>query len=106
MDFERLYRFVLAGAFFVTRAKANMQWSRLESRPVDPATGVRSDQVVWLRLLKSIEHYPDRLRRLSYRDPESDKSLVFLTSVIRLKHVEYQLVMRIGDFILRCGFRN
>ena len=80
VDFERLYRFVLAGAFFVTRAKANMQWSRLESRPVDPATGVRSDQVVWLRLLKSIEHYPDRLRRVSYRDPESGKALVFLTN--------------------------
>jgi hypothetical protein len=80
VDFERLYRFVLAGAFFVTRAKANMQWSRLESRPVDPATGVRSDQIVWLRLLKSIEHYPDRLRRISYRDPESDKALVFLTN--------------------------
>ncbi len=80
VDFERLYRFVLAGAFFVTRAKANMQWSRLQSRPVDPATGVRSDQVVWLRLLKSIEHYPDRLRRISYRDPESGKALVFLTN--------------------------
>src|SRR5580658_3378379 len=80
VDFARLYRFVLAGAFFVTRAKANMQWSRLESRPVDPATGVRSDQVVWLRLRKSIEHYPDRLRRISYRDPESGKALVFLTN--------------------------
>jgi hypothetical protein len=80
VDFGRLYRFVLAGAFFVTRAKTNMQWSRLESRPVDPATGVRSDQVVWLRLLKSIEHYPDRFRRISYRDPESGKALVFLTN--------------------------
>jgi IS4 transposase len=80
VDFERLYRFVLAGAFFVTRAKANMQWSRLESRPVDPDTGVRSDQVVWLRLLKSVEHYPDRLRRVGYRDPESGKALVFLSN--------------------------
>jgi len=80
VDFARLYRFVLAGAFFVTRAKANLQWSRLESRPVDPATGVRSDQVVWLRVRKSVEHYPDRLRRISYRDPESGKVLVFLTN--------------------------
>jgi hypothetical protein len=80
VDFERLYRFVLAGAFFVTRAKVNMQSSRLESHPVDPNTGVRSDQVVWLRLLKSIERYPDRLRRISYRDPESGRSLVFLTN--------------------------
>jgi hypothetical protein len=80
VDFERLYRFVLAGAFFVTRAKVNMQSSRLESHPVDPNTGVRSDQIVWLRLLKSIERYPDRLRRISYRDPESGRSLVFLTN--------------------------
>jgi hypothetical protein len=80
VDFERLYHFVLAGAFFVTRAKTNIQSSRLESRPVEPGTGVRSDQVVWLRLLKSIEHYPERLRRVSYRDPESGKALVFLTN--------------------------
>jgi hypothetical protein len=79
VDFARLYRFVLAGAFFVTRAKVNLQWSRLESRPVDLSSGVRSDQVVWLRLLKSIAHYPDRLRRISYRDPESGQALVFLT---------------------------
>jgi Transposase DDE domain/Domain of unknown function (DUF4372) len=80
LDFERLYRFVLAGAFFVTRAKTNLQASRLESRPVDPTTGVRSDQIIWLRLLKSVEHYPDRLRRISYRDPETDKALIFLTN--------------------------
>jgi hypothetical protein len=66
VDFRRLHRFELAGAFFVTREKSGLQLSRLESRPVDPGTGVRSDQVVWLRLLKSIEHYPDRLRRISY----------------------------------------
>jgi hypothetical protein len=80
VDFGRLYRFELAGAFFVTRAKAGLQLSRLESRPVDPSTGVRSDQVVWLTLPKSVEHYPDRLRRISYRDPEDGKALVFLTN--------------------------
>jgi hypothetical protein len=80
VDFARLYHFVLAGAFFVTRAKTNMQSSRLESRPVGASTGVRSDQVIWFRLRKSIEHYPDRLRRISYRDPESGKAFVFLTN--------------------------
>jgi hypothetical protein len=80
VDFERLHRFELAGAFFVTRAKAGVRLNRLESRPVNQSTGVRSDQVVWLSLPKSIEHYPDRLRRISYRDPEEDKSLVFLTN--------------------------
>jgi hypothetical protein len=80
VDFARLYRFVLAGAFFVTRAKAGRRIHRLESRPVDERSGVRSDQLVWLTLPKSIEHYPERFRRISYRDPETDKALVFLTN--------------------------
>jgi hypothetical protein len=84
VDFARLFRFVLAGAFFVTRAKTNLQCNRLQSRAVDESTGVRSDQVVWLTLAKSIEHYPDRLRRISYRDPVSDKALVFLTNNFNL----------------------
>lgn len=80
VDFRRLYRFVLAGAFFVTRTKAGVQLNRLASRPVDNRTGVRSDQVVWLRTLQSAAHYPDRLRRVSYKDPASGKALVFLTN--------------------------
>jgi hypothetical protein len=80
VDFARLYRFVLAGAFFVTRAKAGLRVNRLESRPVDESSGVRRDQSVWLTLEKSIQHYPDRFRRVSYRDPETGKSLVFLTN--------------------------
>jgi hypothetical protein len=80
VDFARLHRFVLAGAFFVTRAKTNLQASRLASRPVDLSTGVRSDQVVWLSLRKSMERYPDRFRRVSYRDPESGKAFVFMTN--------------------------
>jgi hypothetical protein len=80
VDFERLYRFVLAGAFFVTRTKAGLRLNRLESRPVDKSTGVRSDHIVWLTLQRSVEHYPDRLRRVSYQDPESGKALVFLTN--------------------------
>jgi len=80
VDFGRLHRFELAGAFFVTRNKAGVQLSRLKSRPVNKSAGVRSDQVVWLSLPKSVEHYPDRLRRISYRDPENGKALVFLTN--------------------------
>ena len=80
MDFQRLYSFVLAGAFFVTRTKAGVRLNRLESRPVDKSTGVRSDHIVWLSTPQSAAHYPDRLRRVSYKDPESGKALVFLTN--------------------------
>ena len=71
LDFQRLYRFVLAGAFFVTRTKAGVQLNRLTSRPVDRSTGVCSDHVVWLRTFQSASHYPERLRRVRYRDLES-----------------------------------
>ena len=80
LDFERLYNFVLASAFFVTRTKAGICLNRLESRPVDRTTGLRSDHIVWLTNPQSVAHYPDRLRRVSYRDPEDGKVLVFLTN--------------------------
>lgn len=80
VDFKRLYRFALALAFFVTRTKAGVQLNRLESRPVDRTTGVRSDHIVWLTNPQSVAHYPERLRRVSYRDPEDGKILIFLTN--------------------------
>ncbi len=84
VDFLRLYSFVRANAFFVTRTKSNIQFNRLKSHPVDLATGVRSDQTVWLRNPKSAEHYPDNLRRIRYFDKETNKSLVFLTNNFEL----------------------
>ncbi len=53
------------GRCLLCHSRQSCFWSiRLESRPVDESTGVRADQIVWLRLLKSIEHYPDRFMRL------------------------------------------
>src|SRR5437588_11084374 len=80
VDFERLFRFVLASAFFVTRTKAGIQLSRLESRPVDRNCGLRSDHIVWLANPQSAVHYPDRLRRVSYADPEDGKVPIFRTN--------------------------
>jgi len=94
LDFNRLYCFVLAAAFFVTRAKARLQLNRLESRPVDPSTGVRSDQIVWLRNLSSIQHYPDRLRRIHYVDAQTNKSLVFLTNNFELPALTIALLYK------------
>ena len=80
LDFARLYTFVLAEAFFVTREKRKLQFNRLESRPVDVGTGVRSDQIVWLRNPQSIKLYPDKLRRIHYCDQDTGKQLIFLTN--------------------------
>jgi hypothetical protein len=94
VDFRRLYCFVLAAAFFVTRSKSGLQFNRLESRPVDFSTGVRSDQIVWLRNLSSIQHYPDKLRRIHYVDAESSKSLVFLTNNLELPALTIALLYK------------
>jgi hypothetical protein len=94
VDFRRLYCFVLAAAFFVTRSKSGLQFNRLESRPVDSSTGVRSDQIVWLRNLSSIGRYPDKLRRIHYVDAETSKSLVFLTNNLQLPALTIALLYK------------
>jgi len=84
LDFERLYALTQAGAFFVTRAKANSKFKRLLSQPVDRSTGLICDQLVELTVFYSHQGYPERLRRIVYRDPERDQRLVFLTNHLSL----------------------
>src|ERR1039457_1314744 len=80
VDFERLYAFTLASAFFVVRTKRNVLLQRRYSHPVDKSTGVRSDQTVILATPGSAAVYPDTLRRVSYFDAITGKRLVFLTN--------------------------
>jgi len=80
VDFKRLYMFPLCSAFFVVRTKHNIRLQRRYSRPVEKATGIRSDQTVILTTLESAKAYPDVLRRIGYRDPITEKRLTFLTN--------------------------
>ena len=80
LDFERLYALDQAGGFFVTRAKRNLDARRVYSAAVERKTGVISDQTIALNGFYAAKHYPGHLRRLRYRDPETGKTLVFLTN--------------------------
>jgi len=80
LDFGRLYRLKSGLAFFVTRAKSNLDFSRRSSRRVDKTTGLRSDQTIVLCGPKTSKLYPDPLRRVVYRDPKTGKRFVFLTN--------------------------
>ena len=80
LDFERLHRLTLYGAFFVIRAKSNLQFRRLYSHPIDKTTGLRCDQTVVLTGFYSSRDYPEKLRRIKYYDEETRKTLVFLTN--------------------------
>lgn len=80
VDFERLYTLSQTGAFFVTRAKSNLDARRLYSAPVDRSTGLICDQTIALNGFYSRQHYPQHLRRIRFKDPETNKNLVFLTN--------------------------
>ena len=80
VDFARLYALHQAGAFFVTRAKSPMDARRVYSAATDRSTGIISDQQVMLNGHYSAKKYAEHLRRVRFKDPESGKTLVFLTN--------------------------
>jgi hypothetical protein len=80
VDFTRLYAMHQAGAFFITRAKQGMDARRVYSSPTQRSTGVICDQRVMLNGFYSAKAYPEHLRRVRFKDPESGKTLVFLTN--------------------------
>ncbi len=79
-DYERLYKIYRAGAYFVTRAKDNMAFRRIYSRPVQKETGVQCDQVIRLTGYYAAKDYPEKLRRIKYHDATTKQTYVFLTN--------------------------
>jgi hypothetical protein len=80
LDFARLYSLHQAGAFFVTRAKTNMNARRVYSAPTDRDTGIVCDQTIALNGFYVAQDYPEHLRRIRFKDPVSGKTLIFLTN--------------------------
>lgn len=99
LDFARLHRIQQHSAFFVTRAKKNFRSQRRYSHPVDKRTGLRFDQTVVLSGFYARGAYPETLRRIGYRDPQTGKALVFLTNnftvpvlaIAQLYHCRWQI---------------
>jgi hypothetical protein len=80
LDFGRLFTLHQAGAFFVTRAKRGMDAHRVYSMPTDRSTGIICDQRIALNGFYPSQAYPELLRRIRFKDPETGKTLVFLTN--------------------------
>ena len=80
LDFTRLYMMHQAQAFFVTRAKSNTRLRRIYSAPADRSAGIICDQTVALTGITSLKEYPVHLRRIRFMDPDTGKTLVFLTN--------------------------
>ena len=80
IDFARLHALHRAGSFFVTRAKSNLSAHRVYSRTVDKSTGLVCDQAIALDGFYAAKDYPEHLRRVRFKDPDSGKRLVFLSN--------------------------
>lgn len=80
LDFARLHVLHQAQAFFVTRAKSNLQCQRLYSRPVDKAAGLRCDQTILLTGAQSTKDYPEQIRLVRFFDSETNNRFRFLTN--------------------------
>ncbi|MDX2186606.1 MAG: IS4 family transposase [Opitutaceae bacterium] len=102
MDFARLNRIAQSAAFFVSRAKDNLQFARQTSRPVDMLAGVRSDQVGKPKLAKARRDFPSLLRKVRYFDADTRRDLVFLTNNLNIPALSvanlYRLRWRIELF--------
>src|SRR5690606_9337156 len=88
VDYMRLYKINHCDAFFITRAKDNMNYRRLYSHPKDKDNGVLYDQTIALNNYYAAKDYPEKMRRIKFYDAESGKVLVFLTNNFHLKATE------------------
>src|SRR3954467_8690891 len=87
VDFARLYTLHQAGAFFVPRAKSNLRAHRVYSALADRAAGIIADQTIALDGTRTRHECPIHLRRIRFKDPETGKTLVFLTNQTSLPAV-------------------
>ena len=94
IDFERLFVIHQAEAFFVTRAKENMNYHRLYSAKVNKAKGVKCDQTIMLNNYYSVKEYPEKIRRIKFYDKETENELDFITNNFRLSAVNIALLYK------------
>jgi len=95
MDFKRMDLIARSGAFFVTRAKDNLRFSRQRSQPVDMTTGLRSDQIGKPTLPKAREHFPSLLRKVRFYDEETNRDFVFLTNNLNVPALSVPKIYRL-----------
>jgi Transposase DDE domain/Domain of unknown function (DUF4372) len=80
VDFAWLWSIHQTNAFFVTRLKTSIKWTRVVSHPVDKSLGLRADQEILVASTRLKKLYPQRLRKISFRDETQGRTLVFLTN--------------------------
>lgn len=88
VDFARLYTIHKADAFFVTRAKDNMNYRRIYSAKVNKLKGIKCDQTIKLNNFYSAKDYPEYLRRVAFYDEDTDNEFDFITNNFKISAVQ------------------
>jgi hypothetical protein len=94
VDYSRLYKITMLSAYFVVRAKSNLQFKRIYSQKIDKTTGVQSDQIGKLTGFYVSKDYPVKLRKVKYYDSEMNRTFVFLTNNMTLTAQEIALLYK------------
>jgi hypothetical protein len=94
VDYTRLYKITLLSAYFVVRAKSNLQFKRIYSQKIDKSTGVQSDQIGKLTGFYVAKDYPVKLRKVKYYDKEMNRTFVFLTNNMSLTAQDIALLYK------------
>lgn len=94
VDYKRLYKIHQCGAFFVTRAKDNMNYRRLYSHPKEVTKGILYDQTILLNNHYASQYYPEKMRRIKFIDEETGKVLIFLTNNFYLAATDIALLYK------------
>ena len=99
IDFARLFQVHKAGAYFITRAKKNLDFERMYSAKVDKATGLKCDQTIKLKGYYPSRDYPEKIRRIKYYDAETGKTLTFLSNNFEITALEVTMLYKHRWFI-------
>jgi len=79
LSFNRLYNIKAAGAYFIIKAKSNLQYKVVERKSANE-DNIIADQIIQLKTRKSQKDYPDQLRRIKRYDAEESRYVTILTN--------------------------
>lgn len=95
VDFEALYRFHQAQAFWVSRPKGNMKFETVEQMAIpDEKSGIIEDARIKVTGYKSSKLYPENMRFVRIYDPVNDTIVDFISNNFDVSALEISNLYR------------
>jgi hypothetical protein len=94
VDYSRLYNITLHFAYFVVRAKKNIQFESVYENPINEMNGIMRDQIGNLTGFYVSKDYPAQIRRVAYYDRKTNHTYVYLTNNFELTAEQIALLYK------------